>query len=96
MKETKYTVKTTTQFKKDYKLAIKRGLNIALLEEVVAALAMGKSLPEKNKDHALTGNWAGYRECHIQPDWLLVYYIEDDVLVLTVARTGTHSDLFGK
>lgn len=96
MKETKYTVKTTTQFKKDYKLAIKRGLNIALLEDVVAALAMGKSLPEKNKDHALTGNWAGYRECHIQPDWLLVYYIEDDVLVLTVARTGTHSDLFGK
>lgn len=56
MKETKYTVKTTTQFKKDYKLAIKRGLNIALLEEVVAALAMGKSLPEKNKDHALTGS----------------------------------------
>lgn len=96
MRETKYTVKTTTQFKKDYKLAIKRGLNIALLEDVVAALAMGKSLPEKNKDHALTGNWAGYRECHIQPDWLLVYYIEDDVLVLTVARTGTHSDLFGK
>lgn len=96
MKETKYTVKTTTQFKKDYKLAIKRGLNIALLEDVVAALAMGKSLPEKNKDHALTGNWVGYRECHIQPDWLLVYYIEDDVLVLTLARTGTHSDLFGK
>lgn len=96
MKETKYTVKTTTQFKKDYKLAMKRGLKIALLEDVIAALAMGEALPEKNKDHALTGNWAGYRECHIQPDWLLVYYIEDDVLVLTLSRTGTHSDLFGK
>lgn len=96
MKETKYTVKITTQFKKDYKLAMKRGLKIALLEDVVAALAMGESLPEKNKDHALAGNWTGYRECHIQPNWLLVYYIEDDVLVLTLARTGTHSDLFGK
>ena len=96
MKETKYTVKITTQFKKDYKLAMKRGLNIALLDNVIAALAMGKALPEKNKDHALTGNWTGYRECHIQPDWLLVYRIEDNVLVLILARTGTHSNLFEK
>lgn len=51
---------------------------------------------EKNKDHALSGNWVGHRECHILPDWLLIYRIEDDVLVLTLARTGTHSDLFGK
>lgn len=93
---TKYTVKTTTQFKKDYKLAIKRGLKIDLLEQIVASLADGISLPDKNKDHALTGNWIGHRECHILPDWLLVYRIEDDVLVLTLARTGTHSDLFGK
>ncbi|WP_418746791.1 type II toxin-antitoxin system YafQ family toxin [Frisingicoccus sp.] len=96
MKKTKYTVKTTTQFKKDYKLAIKRGFKINLLENVIAALAMGEPLPEKCKDHALTGNWAGHRECHILPDWLLIYRIEDDVLVLTLARTGTHSDLFGK
>ena len=96
MRKTKYTVKYTTQFKKDYKLAMKRGLKINLLEDVVAALAIGKSLPEKNKDHALSGNWVGYRECHILPDWLLVYRIEDDVLVLTLARTGTHSDLFGR
>lgn len=96
MKKTKYTVKFTTQFKKDYKLAIKRGLKLGLLEDVVAALAMGEPLPEKNKDHALSGNWVGYRECHILPDWLLVYRIEDDVLVLTLAHTGTHSDLFGK
>lgn len=96
MRPTKYLVKPTTQFKKDYKQAIKRGLKIKLLEDVIAALAMGEALPEKNKDHALAGNWIGHRECHILPDWLLVYRIEDDVLVLTLARTGTHSDLFGK
>lgn len=96
MTETKYIVKPTTQFKKDYKLAVKRGLKIDLLKDIVAALAMGEKLPEKNKDHALTGNWVGHRECHILPDWLLIYRIEDDVLVLTLARTGSHSDLFGK
>lgn len=96
MRKTKYRVKSTTQFKKDYKLAVKHGLKIELLEDVIAALAMGEPLPEKNKDHALTGNWVGHRECHVLPDWLLVYRIEDDVLVLTLARTGTHSDLFGK
>jgi len=96
MRKTKYTVKSTSQFKKDYKLAMKRGLKINLLEDVIAALAMGEALPEKNKDHALTGNWSGHRECHILPNWLLIYRIEDDVLVLTLARTGTHSDLFGK
>ena len=67
-----------------------------LLEQVVALLAMGEPLPDKNRDHDLSGDWAGHRECHILPDWLLVYRIEDDVLVLTLARTGTHSDLFGK
>ena len=96
MRKTKYIVKPTTQFKKDFKLTMKRGLKIKLLEDVIAALAMGETLPEKNKDHALTGAWVGHRECHIQPDWLLVYRVEDDVLVLTLSRTGTHSDLFGK
>lgn len=96
MSKTKYIVKPTSQFKKDYKQAIKRGLKIKLLEDVITNLAMGEALPEKNKDHTLTGNWAGHRECHIQPDWLLVYRIEEDVLVLTLTRTGTHSDLFGK
>ena len=96
MRKTKYTVKTTTLFKKDFKLAMKRGLNIELLENIIALLSMGETLPEKNKDHALTGNWVGHRECHILPDWLLIYRIEDDVLVLTLARTGTHSDLFSK
>lgn len=96
MTETKYVIKTTTQFKKDYKRAVKRGLPIDRLKHIVAALSMGESLPEKNQDHALTGIWTGHRECHILPDWLLVYYIENEVLVLTLVRTGSHSDLFGK
>lgn len=96
MSQTKYVVKFTTQFRKDYKLAMKRGLKIELLERVIMLLASGEALPEKNKDHALTDNWVGHRECHILPDWLLVYRVEDDVLVLTLTRTGTHSDLFGK
>lgn len=96
MRKTKYTVKVTTQFKKDYKLALKRRLNVKLLEDVIAVLAMGEALPKKYKDHDLSGDWIGHRECHIQPDWLLVYRIEDNVLVLTLSRTGTHSDLFGK
>ena len=96
MRKTKYIVKPTTQFKKDFKLAMKRSMKIELLEEVIAMLAMGETLPDKHKDHALTGNWVGHRECHILPDWLLIYRIEDEVLVLTLASTGTHSDLFGK
>ena len=96
MRKTKYIVKPTTQFKKDFKLAMKRSMKIELLEEVIDMLAMGETLPDKHKDHALTGNWVGHRECHILPDWLLIYRIEDEVLVLTLARTGTHSDLFGK
>lgn len=94
MRNTKYTVKPTTQFKKDYKLAMRRGLNLKLLENVIADLAMGIPLPEVNKDHALSGNWSGHRECHVLPDWLLIYRIDDDVLVLTLSRTGSHSDLF--
>ena len=96
MSETKYTVKPTSQFKKDYKLAMKRGLNISLLNEVITKLSRGESLPEKYRDHALIGNWLGHRECHILPDWLLVYKIENEVLVLTLSRTGTHSDLLDK
>ena len=75
----KYTVKLTSQFKKDYKNAIKRHLPIELLDEIIKALANGEALPEKNRDHPLNGNWKGHRECHIQPDWLLIYRIEDDI-----------------
>lgn len=94
MKDTKYTVKPTTQFRKDYKMAMKRGLKMEALKQVVETLAMGEPLPQRNRDHALGGNWAGHRECHILPDWLLIYRIEEEVLVLTLSRTGTHSDLF--
>lgn len=93
---TKYTIKHTSQFKKDYKLAKRRGLNLSLLKEIISQLANGEQLEEKYRDHDLSGDWKGHRECHIQPDWLLVYRIEDDVLILTLSRTGTHSDLFGK
>jgi mRNA interferase YafQ len=86
----------TNQFKKDYKSAMKRHLDISLLDDIIRKLAVCEPLPEKNKDHALSGNWSGHRECHIQPDWLLIYRIEADLLVLTLSRTGTHSDLFGK
>ena len=88
MRNAKYTVKPTTQFKKDYKLAIKRGLDISLLENVIADLAMGMPLPEKHRGHALSGKWIGHRECHVQPDWLLVYRIDDEVLVLTLPVPG--------
>lgn len=92
----KYTIKHTSQFKKDYKLAKKRHLNVELLKDVVTKLADGETLPEKYKDHSLSGKWSGHRECHLTPDWLLIYRYEEDVLVLTLVRTGTHSDLFGK
>lgn len=84
----------TTKFKKDYKLAMKRHMDIGLLDDIIRALSRGEKLPEKNKDHELTGDWVGHRECHIQPDWLLIYRIENDMLVLTLAapkRTATCS-----
>ena len=84
----------TGQFKKDYKLCKKRGCNMELLQTVIDTLVIPESLPEKNRDHNLTGNYANKRECHIQPDWLLMYRIEGNELILY--RTGTHADLFGK
>ena len=88
------TLKPTNQFRKDYKLAKKRGLDTFLLEAVIDILLVEKPLDEKYRDHALTGNYNGFRECHILPDWLLIYRVEQDELVLVAARTGTHSDLF--
>ena len=89
-----YNVKPTTKFQKDLKKIKKRGYNISLLTEVIKILASGMSLPEKNRDHALSGNFSKYRECHISPDWLLIYEIDNDDLILILTRTGTHSDLF--
>lgn len=84
----------SNRFKKDLKRAQKRGLDLDLLEKVVDQLAKRIPLPEKNHDHALTGNYIGFRECHVAPDWLLVYRVEDEELELFLFRTGTHSDLF--
>lgn len=85
---------TSNQFKKDLKLMIRRGADTNLLDSVVTDLANGKKLDEKHRDHSLTGNYSGFRECHIKPDWLLIYRIDSDKLFLLVFRTGTHSDLF--
>ena len=84
----------SNRFKKDLKLAAKRGYNRAMLDHVVEKLSRQEPLPPKNMDHALSGDFTGFRECHIQPDWLLVYRIEDEELMLFLSRTGTHSDLF--
>ena len=93
MRKTKYTVKYTTGFKKDYKRAIKRGLKTELLEHIVALLAMGEPLPEKNRDHMLFGDFAGCRECHITPYWLMIYEIYQNELLLYLTRTDPHSEI---
>ncbi len=84
----------SNQFRKDLKLARKRGLKIERLKEVVTILAEQKKLEDKYQDHGLSGDYKGFRECHIEPDWLLVYRIDEDVLELFLFRTGSHSDLF--
>ena len=84
----------SNRFKKDLKTAARRGYDFDLLVEIVDKLARRELLPEKNKDHALSGDYLGYRECHLAPDWLLVYRVLEDSLVLYLMRTGTHSDLF--
>lgn len=89
-----YRIRPSTKFQKDLKKVQKRGYDISLLTTVLNILANGESLPSKYKDHNLSGNYKGCRECHITPDWLLIYEILDDELILYLTRTGTHSDLF--
>ena len=84
----------TNKFQRDLKLAQKRGYNLNALSEVVDKLSKQEPLQAKNRDHLLSGNYADYRECHIAPDWLLIYRIYQDELILVLSRTGTHSDLF--
>lgn len=84
----------TAQFKKDLKRARKRGLPIKELEAVIDVILVGEALPPSRRDHLLTGNYAGFRECHIQPDWLLIYLDEPELCVVTAIRTGSDSDLF--
>jgi mRNA interferase YafQ len=90
----KYAVKFTAQFKRDYKLIKKRRFDIAELQAVVTMLAEGKTLSESYRDHALIGSYRNARECHIGPDWLLIYSISNEKLILELMRTGSHSDLF--
>ncbi len=84
----------SSRFKRDYRLAIKRGCKAQLLEDVVELLRCQRPLPEKHRDHELGGDYTGYRECHLAPDWLLIYKIDGARLILTLVRTGSHSDLF--
>ena len=90
----KYEIVPSNQFKKDLKLAQKRGYDLDKIKKVIALLANGEPLETKYRDHLLIGDYGNYRECHIQPDWLLIYKIEDDQLILFLSRTGTHRDLF--
>jgi addiction module toxin, relE/stbE family len=89
-----YSIRTTNQFRKSLKRMSKRGYNLDLLDNVVNILAKGKKLPKKNKDHYLKGNYIGHRECHITPDWLLIYKITEKDLILLLTNTGSHNDLF--
>lgn len=86
-------VRYSTKFKKDFKMCVKRGCKMNLLQQAIDTLRIPASLPIKNKDHNLSGNFSGYRECHLEPDWLLIYRQEEDALLLH--RTGSHADLFG-
>ncbi len=87
-------VRYSSKFKKDFKTIIRRGYDITLFEDVVGLLREEKPLPENCCDHALKGEYMGHRECHISPDWLLIYKVENDMITLSLTRTGTHSDLF--
>ncbi len=90
----KYALDRTSAFKRDYKRVQRRHLPISKLQEVVAKLANGEPLSTANRDHALTGDWANHRECHITSDWLLIYQVKENVLVLELTRTGSHFDLY--
>ena len=94
MSDYKYGLKSTTKFKKDYKLAKKRGLDMRLLEYIIDELLLGHTLDAKYLDHPLHGDYEGFNECHIQPDWLLIYGKDEENLILTAVRTGKHTDLF--
>lgn len=89
-----YKVKFTNAYKKSYKRMAKRGIDLSLLDEVVDNLRQGIALDYKYRDHILKGKFSGFHECHIKPDWLLIYLIEDDILTLTLIDTGSHADLF--
>ena len=90
----KYDIKTTKKFEKDLKLIEKQGKDVGKLVELIDRLAAAETLEPRYKDHALAGRYRGFRECHIEPDWLLVYQVFNRSLVLVLSRTGSHSELF--
>ncbi len=90
----KYEIEYTSRFKRDYKSIKKRGYDLSLLRKTITILASGEPIPPEYNDHILKGEYAGYHECHITPDWLLIYKKEKNLLILFLSRTGTHSDLF--
>lgn len=90
----KYDIKTTKKFEKDLKLAVKRGLDVEKLLSIVFLLSEGEPLPDRCRDHILKGNYKGYHECHIEPNWLLIYDKQETIKIISLERTGTHSDLF--
>ena len=89
-----FQLTTTKQFKKDYKLCVKRGYKIILLDKLFYQLEKKGTVELNYKPHLLSGNYVGFWECHIQPDWLLIWYLDNNENVITLTRTGTHSDLF--
>lgn len=89
-------VRYSTKFKRDFKTCVKRRCKMEKLQQVIDTLRIPETLPLKNADHSLTGNYLDYRECHIEPDWLLMYQIYEDILILSATATGSHADLFGK
>lgn len=92
----KYEIAKTSQFKRDYKRVKAQGKALSKLAAVINCLAEGESLTNEYNDHPLRGNWIGYRECHIEPNWLLIYKIEKQLLILSLTRTGTHAELFNE
>lgn len=90
----KYDVRPSARFQKDYKRILKQGKDVRKLHDIVALLANGEKLPKALYDHILSDGYSGYHECHISPDWLLIYKMDDHVLVLVLTRTGSHGELF--
>ena len=92
---TPLVIKWSSRFKKDYRKMRRQGKNMAKLDTAIVKIASRELLPDYMRDHELSCDWSGHRECHIAPDWLLIYRIDDSTLVLELTRTGSHSDLFG-
>lgn len=90
-----YEIRLSSRFRRDIRLCQRQKKDLDLFKDIDALLSAGKPLPKKNRDHSLSGNWHGHRECHIEPDWLLIYRVDEDEKVLQYVRTGSHSELFG-